>query len=275
MTTEALRGLIDRYWALAYAEGKEGRDHDTESGDAQRVSCEIDALLAHLDAVPTQVAAMKYDDVLVPFMSLMRKELHTNCGKGDRPGWLGMDANTALLEVYYHLAKLQKAVRNNDGPAIQEYSADVANMSMMVLDICGGLSILHLDAAPSLSDEQIIEIRRNLPLRVGTRYEDQIAFARALLAAPQVHQGYLDKTAKERFAECGGAEEASPLERLRFFCSLSMKIQDWMDVEPFFDDLAACIQAAEAQKPNGPSPDCTVTPPEPDGVAPTQGGEHG
>lgn len=84
--------------------------------------------------------AEKYDDVLLPFLSLMRKELHANSGKGDRPGWLRMDANTALLEVYYHLAKLQKAVRNNDGPAIQEYSADVANMVMMVLDICGGLA---------------------------------------------------------------------------------------------------------------------------------------
>jgi hypothetical protein len=88
---------------------------------------------------------MKYDDVLVPFVSLMRRELHANAGKGDRPGWLAMDANTALLEVYYHLAKLQKAVRNNDGPAIQEYSADVANMAMMVLDICGGLAwVEHL-----------------------------------------------------------------------------------------------------------------------------------
>jgi hypothetical protein len=27
------------------------------------------------------------------------------------------------------------------------------------------------------------------------------------------------------------------LERLRFFCSLSMPGQDWLDVEPFFDDL--------------------------------------
>ena len=27
------------------------------------------------------------------------------------------------------------------------------------------------------------------------------------------------------------------LERLRFFCSLSMPSQDWLDVEPFFDDL--------------------------------------
>lgn len=84
--------------------------------------------------------ARKYDDVLVPFVAAMRKELHANTRKGDRPGWLAMDANTALLEVYWHAAKLSAAVKNNDGPAIQEHSADVANMAMMVLDICGGLA---------------------------------------------------------------------------------------------------------------------------------------
>ena len=82
----------------------------------------------------------KYDDVLLPFLTLMRKELHANTGKGDRPGWLAMSPEVALLEVYYHLAKLQKAVKHNDGPAIMEFSADVANMAMMVLDVCGGLA---------------------------------------------------------------------------------------------------------------------------------------
>lgn len=84
--------------------------------------------------------AEKYDDVLVPFVHLMRRELHANSRKGDRPGWLAMDANTLLLEVYWHAAKLSAAVKNNDGPAIMEHSADVANMAMMVLDVCGGLA---------------------------------------------------------------------------------------------------------------------------------------
>jgi hypothetical protein len=59
-----------------------------------------------------------------------------------------MSPASALLEVYYHLAKLQKAVKNNDGPAIQEHSADVANMAMMVLDVCGGLAVVETAAAP-------------------------------------------------------------------------------------------------------------------------------
>jgi hypothetical protein len=44
-------------------------------------------------------------------------------------------------------------------------------------------------------------------------------------------------TAKERFDECLGGQEPDPLERLRFFCSLAMTGQDWLDVEVFFDAL--------------------------------------
>lgn len=81
----------------------------------------------------------KYSPVLIPFTELMRKELHANAGKGDRPAWIKMSADEAILELYYHIGKLHKAVRHNDGPGIREYSADVANISMMILDICGGL----------------------------------------------------------------------------------------------------------------------------------------
>ena len=92
----------------------------------------------------------KYGDVLRPFVIQMERELHANAGKGDRPGWLKMSPEVALLEIYYHLAKLQKAVKDNNGPGIQEYAADVANMSMMLLDICGGLALIEY-AAPAAS----------------------------------------------------------------------------------------------------------------------------
>lgn len=88
----------------------------------------------------------KYGDVLLPFVVQMEHELHANAGKGDRPGWLRMTPDTALLEIYYHLSKLQKAVRDDNGPGIQEYAADVANMSMMLLDICGGLALIEYEA---------------------------------------------------------------------------------------------------------------------------------
>lgn len=47
-------------------------------------------------------------------------------------------------------------------------------------------------------------------------------------------------TAKQRYDECMREdEEPSAVERLRFFCSLAMNGQDWLDVEPFFDALTA------------------------------------
>lgn len=79
---------------------------------------------------------IKYSDTLVPFITMMVKELHANAGKGDREGWLQMSTDTCLLEIMYHFGKLQKAVKKQDEEGIKEYSADVANMCMMLVDIC-------------------------------------------------------------------------------------------------------------------------------------------
>lgn len=83
------------------------------------------------------MSAEKYDDTLLPFLVLMRKELHANSGKGDRPGWLAMQPGQCLLEIYWHVAKLSAAVKNGDQALIAEYAADVANMAMMQADIAG------------------------------------------------------------------------------------------------------------------------------------------
>jgi hypothetical protein len=91
---------------------------------------------------PASVLEGKYGNVLAPFVALMEAELHSNSRKGDRPGWLSMSPSTALLEIYWHTAKLSAAVKNNDAAAIREHSADVANMAMMLLDVCGGLDVL-------------------------------------------------------------------------------------------------------------------------------------
>lgn len=61
-----LRELIDEYWSLAYAEGKGGRDHDTEAGDAQRVSCAIDDEIRRLAASHVQAGAVPDGWRLVP-----------------------------------------------------------------------------------------------------------------------------------------------------------------------------------------------------------------
>lgn len=77
----------------------------------------------------------KYSEFLKPFLRLMEDELHANSDKGDRDGWLQMTPENALLEIYYHVSKLQKAMKSGDIELIKEHSADVANMSMMLLDI--------------------------------------------------------------------------------------------------------------------------------------------
>lgn len=101
-------------------------------------------------APPAPVAVVeKYDDVLQPFLSLMRAELHANAHKGDRPGWLQMDRKTAVLEVFYHLGKLHQAVHRDEAAAIKEYAADVANMCMMLVDVCA-----CLDATAALNKER-------------------------------------------------------------------------------------------------------------------------
>lgn len=81
----------------------------------------------------------KYGAVLTPFLGMMEHELHANSDKGDRPGWLSMDRKTGLLEIFYHVAKLQMATKDNDIDRIREHSADVANMAMMLADVCGAL----------------------------------------------------------------------------------------------------------------------------------------
>lgn len=105
---------------------------------------------------PEQGAPQKYDDVLLPFLAMMRAELHANSDKGDRPGWLAMDVKTALLEIFYHMGKLQKAAKKGDHNGIREYSADVANMSMMLADICGTLPEYQAQTAPQPEQSRLI-----------------------------------------------------------------------------------------------------------------------
>lgn len=82
----------------------------------------------------------KYDETLLPFLALMRNELHANSHKGDREGWLRMTLEQALDEIQRHADKLFVPVMNHDREAIREHAADVANCAMMLADIAGVLS---------------------------------------------------------------------------------------------------------------------------------------
>lgn len=122
MKTEHIRALIDEMQAALKV-----REDNQRLIDAGRLS-------------PVVPLTGKYSDVLTPFVALMEAELHANARKGDRPGWLSMSPEVALLEIYWHTAKLSAAVKNRDATLIREHSADVANMAMMLLDVCGGLT---------------------------------------------------------------------------------------------------------------------------------------
>lgn len=103
--------------------------------------------------------------MLSRFIYAMEGELAANSGKGDRAGWMSDTPRSLLAEVQHHYVKLHAAVvefdrwENDNIPrplpwlredsgyyslaqllaAIREFSADVANMAMMVADRCGAL----------------------------------------------------------------------------------------------------------------------------------------
>lgn len=120
----------------------------------------LEESLASQTAKPRGNLAAKYDDVLIPFVERMRHELHANSGKGDREGWLSMSPETCLLELFYHMGKLQKAVKDVNPNAkgadvcyVAEHAADVANLAMMMVDLFGALVVESGRAAPGSPDD--------------------------------------------------------------------------------------------------------------------------
>lgn len=78
----------------------------------------------------------------------------------------------------------------------------------------------------------------------GAFTKDQMhAYARAALSAASSAEPAL-----HRFDEAA-AEGMVPTARLRYFCSLAMSGQDWMDVEPFFD----AVESPRAAEPVSPT----------------------
>ncbi len=128
--------IIHLEQALADAFNPTGDDAIMEEcWDQVEVYCHEITLLK--ERVKSDPLNGKYKDTLKPFVENMDIELHANSGKGDREGWLQMSPDTALLEIFYHLGKLQKACKKGDLDGVKEYSADVANMSMMLADVFG------------------------------------------------------------------------------------------------------------------------------------------
>lgn len=81
------------------------------------------------DLMQTALAG-KFGNVLGPFLVFMDQELHANAGKGDRSGWLSMSREQALQEINHHLAKLKKAVQNDDIALIVEHSTGCRRLAL-------------------------------------------------------------------------------------------------------------------------------------------------
>jgi len=111
-------------------------------------------------------------------------------------------------------------------------------------EVMDGMSWYDLKADTGLSQgecEKLLEIRNSVHQQwVGSG-----------MKMPNVESelnaglGMKEQTTLEKFYKFSGDEEPDPLERLRFFCSLVMKGQDWLDVEQFFDDVKTMIPNAE------------------------------
>lgn len=96
--------------------------------------------------------------------------------------------------------------------------------------------------------------------RLQYEHAEMLDRLRATLAAPSAGAGAAEsarETAKSQYdkimdeAASSGDEPMSAIERLRLFCSFAMCGQDWLDVEPFFDDvLAAPLAAGAVDAPN-------------------------
>lgn len=79
-----------------------------------------------------------YKEVVSEFSKYMIKELVSNSDKGNREGdkgWLKMSKKTQLSELYYHVGKLQGAIKDGNTDLIKEHCADIANGALMVFDI--------------------------------------------------------------------------------------------------------------------------------------------
>jgi hypothetical protein len=211
---------------------------DNEPGELQSVNRHdlinfARALLASRPQQPqaeTPLIAQKYDDTLLPFLALMRRELHANSGKGDRPGWLTMSREQGLLEIYWHAAKLSVAVKKSDEAAIAEHSADVANMAMMLADVCGALAQPNTGAHPPaekpLTDEAMA--RRQLEegvagttsLMEGETLEEATNTGARPPAETPLTDDEVDSIIGQHIGKVSNLPEGNPVAKLNYYRDL-------------------------------------------------------
>lgn len=94
--------------------------------------------------------------------------------------------------------------------------------------------VTELEAENAKLHEQV---DLQVPKMAFTQLKEQLAAAQEEINSPPAIDAYEMYMADD--------EEGNPVERLRFFLSLALKGQDWIDVEKFIDDVSNHIAKAE------------------------------
>jgi hypothetical protein len=129
---------------------------------------------------------------------------------------------------------------------IDAHSAPVmpAELSSNMRSPDGGPRFRVRDGGAWIDDDDFIF---DATVRIGGDFGEgkKLAYAQwiadTLNAAASAHSAPTEPTAMQRYTDSMGSDDSGtpPIERLRFFCSLAMNGQDWIDVETFFDALAS------------------------------------
>ena len=94
--------------------------------------------------------------------------------------------------------------------------------------------------------EQVIPSAPNKPGVVKAYTADQVIPA---IEADRKHR-LESRDALQRYKNCEEYKKPDPVARLRLYCALAMSHQDWLVVEPFFDDLIADRKQRSFTKPS-------------------------
>lgn len=98
------------------------------------ISDNYEAIQKRLPDEPTRADIQEYKMCIDEFGKAMLHELRENHDKGGRKEWLVSPLKYFVDEVYYYNNKLLQAVLDGDTKLIKQYSADIANLGLMVYD---------------------------------------------------------------------------------------------------------------------------------------------
>jgi len=116
MRNQKIAELLHQYFELGVAEGREGRNHDTEAGDAQRVLSEIEAEIAALSAAEPLKTAFEVASKHIPEARVSLLSRAIRHGLNDY-GWKNFGTLPEVLMGYIVQAERAEAEAHPKQPA--------------------------------------------------------------------------------------------------------------------------------------------------------------